>query len=128
MQIRRFFKEGKFTDENQIPILKSMDFRMVSEKMQRIAEVCENFGKINDKEVINILKDLKEHYSKSFFYFLDSLFDKGPEVWKKSKDLEASISRLQKKAEKNKDLALYSQSKDLMQIFRHSKEISALIR
>lgn len=128
MQVRRFFKEGKFTDENQIPILKILDFRMVAEKMQRIAEICESFRQIEDKEVINILKELKDHYSKSFFYFLDSLFEKGPEVWKKSKDLEASISRLQKKAEKNKDLALYSQSKDLMQIFRYSKEISALIR
>jgi phosphate uptake regulator len=128
MQIRRFFKEGKFTQENQIPILKSLDFRMVAEKMQRIAEICENFGKIKDKDVINIIKDLKEHYSKSFFYFLDSLFNKGPEVWKKSKDLEVSINRLQKKAEKSKDLALNNQARNLMQIFRYSKEISGLIR
>jgi len=128
MQIRRFFKEGKFTNENQIPILKSLDYRMVSEKIQRIAKILYDFKNITSPEIKNLLEDIKRNYSKSFFYFLDGKFNKGPEVWKTGKELANKITKLQNKSEKNNDLKLNNQSRDLSELLKYSKEISSLIR
>ena len=39
MQIRRYLTEGKFTEQNQITLTRAMDFRMVAEKVERIADI-----------------------------------------------------------------------------------------
>lgn len=127
MQIRRFFKEGRFTKENQIPILKSLDFRMVAEKMQRIGEIIDNFGKI-EKKLIKPTKKIQEYYSKAVLYFINGNYEKAPFVWEQSREIEKELKKISKQAEKSKNLSLYKQTQSLSQISRYSKEIGALIR
>lgn len=111
MQIRRFLSEGKYTDENQISLLRAMDLRMVAEKIQRIAELIQNIQKNN--KIIQILKETDAYYSKSFNYFLKEDFEKALPLWNEGK-------ALQNKSEKI--------NKDIMQIVRYSREITMLVR
>lgn len=128
MQIRRFFKEGKFTEENQIPILRSLDFRMVAEKMQRIGEIVDNFGKVNNKELIRLIKEIQAYYSKTVLYFMDNNYEKAPIVWSGGENIEKELKKILKQSIKSKNMTLYEQTQDLLQISRYTKEIAALIR
>ncbi|MDD5192104.1 MAG: hypothetical protein PHH54_01250 [Candidatus Nanoarchaeia archaeon] len=118
MQIRRFLSEGKFADENQIPLTRALDLRMVAEKIQRIGEIIESIKKI-DKELIPISKSVEEYYSKSFNYFMQSDFKKALPLWEEANILNKKCERI--KADKEK-------LKGVMQILRFAKEISMLVR
>jgi len=112
MQIRRFLEEGKFAKENQIPLVRAMDFRMAAEKIQRIGEIAENYktSQINS----SIMKTVIDYYSRAFFSFLNTNFENALSLWSEEK-------LLKKKLEKSAD-------NDLLQIIRYSKEISMLVR
>jgi phosphate uptake regulator len=109
MQIRRFLEEGKFAKENQISLVRAMDFRMVAEKIQRIAEIAENYKTKTDK---NLIQNIVDYYSKSVFSFLNSNFEKALSLWSEEKSLSKKVSKDSK----------------LSQIVRYSREISMLVR
>jgi phosphate uptake regulator len=112
MQIRRFLEEGKFAKENQISLVRAMDFRMVAEKIQRIAEIADNYKEKNmNKELI---KTAIDYYSKAVFSFLTPNFEKALALWSEEKLLKRKLEK------KNNE--------ELAQIVRYSKEISMLIR
>lgn len=111
MQIRRFLSEGKYTDENQISLLRAMDLRMVAEKIQRIAEIIQNLQKT--PKTIQLLKEIDEYYSKSFNYFIKENFEKALPLWNEGKSLQNKSEKL---------------DKEIMQIVRYSREITMLVR
>ncbi|MEI6731547.1 MAG: hypothetical protein WCK90_02600 [archaeon] len=110
MQIRRFLSEGKYTDQNQISLIRAMDIRMVAEKVQRVAEHIANLQK--NPKITSLVKEIDSYYSKSIKYFIEEDFDKALPLWNDSKSL-------QKKCTANNELA---------QMVRLSKEISMLVR
>jgi phosphate uptake regulator len=111
MQIRRFLSEGKYTDENQISLIRAMDIRMVAEKIQRIAELIQSLKK--DTKTIPLLKELDEYYSKSFNYFINENFEKALPLWNEGKTLQNKSEKI---------------SNEIMQIVRYSREITMLVR
>jgi len=124
MQIRRFLDEGKFTKENQIPLVRAMDFRMVSEKIQRIGEIVINLNNIRTKELKQFLGELNDHYSKSVFSFLSNNYPKAQEHWERGKQLKKKFERLLK----NQTSQGKEQIKDIGQILRYANEMAGLIR
>ena len=105
MQIRRFLSEGKYTEENQISLIKAMDYRMIAEKIERISGVLLNLKK--DSYLVQI----KEFYSDSFNYFINEEFDKSLGLLKQEKILLNKIK-----------------NKDLLEILKYAKNIGMLIK
>ncbi len=124
MQVRRFLTEGKYTEENQIPLIKAMDIRMVAEKMQRIAEHI-----INMKSSKTILfEEIEDYYADSFRYYSTENFDKASLLWKKGNLLWKKYEEKKQKAKQKKDFEKYETVSSLQQITRLAKEISMLVR
>lgn len=117
MQIRRFLEEGKFTKENQIPLIKALDYRMVAEKMQRVSEIAESLEKA-EEEITN-------YYSNSALCFINNNYQKALELWLEQKNLQKKYNR---KISESKNVAEYMKIEALRQILRLSKEISMLVR
>jgi len=109
MQIRRFLSEGKFAEENQIPLVRALDFRMVAEKIERISDILMNLDKVEDKK---ILSEVKEYYKKSFASFISSNFDKALSLWTEEKHLPEKIRH----------------NDNLMHLLNYAKDISMLVR
>ena len=88
MQIRRFLAEGKYTEENQISLLRATDCRMVAEKIEKISDLLSN----NKTEQ---LKKIKEFYSKSFNVFLNNKFEDSLLLLKEEKELKNNENTIQ---------------------------------
>jgi len=108
MQIRRYLDEGKFTKENQIPLIRAMDYRMVAEKFQRIGEIASEIKKPT-KDLIEITK----FFASCGNAFIHSNYKKAPELWDEGKRLDSKL-----KDQKSEDA----------QILRYTREISGLLR
>lgn len=126
MQIRRFLGEGKFIEENQISLLRAMDYRMVAEKTERTSELLKNFGEIEKREVLDLLKKIKEEYEKAFDLFVSSNFKDSLEV--DYSKLNKSIGEQRIKAEKSKDIKLLGQIEKLEKILKYTNETLKLTR
>ncbi|MEI7718479.1 MAG: hypothetical protein WCI72_01310 [archaeon] len=120
MQIRRFLEEGKYTEENQIPLIRAMDLRMAAEKIQRVSEIATDFEKINNKEISKFAELVREYYSKSILCLINSNYEKALALWSEEKELKEKYSKFEKKKDKT--------TEGLFQIVRYSKEISMLVR
>lgn len=105
MQIRRFLSEGKYTEENQISLIKAMDYRMIAEKIERISGVLLNLNKNNQ------LVQMKKFYSDAFNYFINEEFDKSLNLFKQEKLLSKQIT-----------------NKDLLELLKYAKNIGMLIK
>jgi len=103
MQIRRFLTEGKFTKENEMPLIRALDYRMVAEKVDRIIRLTEQ-GKIP--------KEVADYYRKAFSYFVNNDFEKALLLWDEEK-------RLQKK---------FGKQAFITQVLGYVREISMLVR
>ena len=125
MQIRRFLDEGKFTKENQITLLKAMDYRMVAEKIQRVGEIMFSIDEIKDKELRSSLEKVQDHYSRAVLAFINSNYDKAPSLWEKGNALIKEGNRI---VLLKKDLKIYSKARDIHQVLRYANEIAGLIR
>ncbi len=118
MQIRRFLSEGKYTDENQISLIRAMDIRMVAEKVQRVGEILSGFSTKEDK-TLKMLKEIDTYYSQATKYFIEENFNKALLLWKKAEEIKTACEKL---ALNEKDKTL------LLNLIRYSKEISMLVR
>jgi len=115
MQIRRFLDEGKFTRENQISLIRAMDFRMVAEKIQRIGEAASDLGNSKNRIDPDLLNKISKTYEKVFFCFLNESYKKAPGVWENVENLSKKVIKLEK-------------NENLKTIINYMKEISGLIR
>jgi len=122
MQVRRFLSEGKFTKENQISLIRALDFRMVAEKIQRVT-----LKLIELKEPSDDLEKIKELYSKSILLFLASDYEKAIPLWKEIRDEMNKLEKIKDKQLKG-TVQTYNKTLILYEILNYAKEISMLIR
>ena len=109
MQIRRFLTEGKFTKENEMPLIRALDYRMAAEKIDRI---------IKSAEAGIVPKDIIEYYTKAFSYFRNNDYEKALHLWEEEKLLQEKYQRLK----------VGSKREALLNILGLAREISMLIR
>ena len=121
IQVRRFLDEGKYSKENQIPLIRALDFRMAAEKVQRVAEISESIEKITDKNVEKLLQTIKDYYSKASFCFINTNFEKALSLWTEEKTIKNTASKIKNKQE-GKNL------EEMIKITRYAKEITMLVR
>lgn len=126
MQVRRFLDEGKFTQENQISLIRALDFRMVGEKIERIADLIKEMDKIKDKEFIDVLNLIKEKYEIAFRVFIKSDYEKSLDLFNGDENMK--LDKLEKKAIRSKDLKLSSNVIKVKDFLRYSREIGFLTR
>jgi len=125
MQIRRFLEEGKFAQDNQISLLRALDFRMVGEKIKRIADISKDISS-RDKEVLYIFKEISQLYEKAFNSFIANDYKKSLEI-STEKEL-ALLSRLENQSKKKKDVVLLENVINLERFLSYSREIAQLTR
>ncbi len=127
MQIRRFLSEGKFVKENQIPLVKAMDFRMIAEKIQRISEHLLKFEHI-DTSLIPFIQEIKAYYRETYVCFSNDAFEKSVPLWKKGTEFSKKLETMKQPFIARKDFFGYENILELLQITRYVKEISMLVR
>lgn len=59
---------------------------------------------------------------------MDNNYEKAPIVWSGGENIEKELKKILKQSIKSKNMTLYEQTQDLLQISRYTKEIAALIR
>lgn len=128
MQIRRFLSEGKFTRENEIPLIKVLDFRITAEKISRISYYLKAIDKLNDKELKNFLLEVKDYYSRSFNYFINDDYEKALLLWDEERKLMNKYDKLKRNIIKLKNLELYEKFNYISIILRYALEISMQVR
>lgn len=109
MQVRRFLAEGKFTQENQIPLIRAMDLRMVAEKVRRIGNALIQIAESQKSKdpagsAVVLVSHLKGPYTVAFESFVSGDFERSLDIWKgnqaAAKRFESAIAGM-KKAMKN---------------------------
>src|SRR3989344_7645578 len=85
MQIRRFLTEGKFTKENEMPLIRALAYRMAAEKIDRI---------IRFTEAGTVPEDIRDYYSKAFSYFRNNDYEKALHLWNEEKKLQEKYKQL----------------------------------
>lgn len=128
MQVRRFLSEGTYVKENQIPLIRALDIRMVAEKIQRIGGLAHSFNKLDRTELIKSLKDAKEFYSEAFGYFISLNYEKALTMWHREVDKQKKFDKIKAFSFKHKDVILYRNIAKISYILRYAKEISMLVR
>jgi len=128
MQIRRFLSEGKYIKDKSITLVRSMDIRMVAEKMQRITQNIVQLDNNAEEPIQDILNQLIEYYKKAFSYFFNNEFEKSVKLWSESKTISNKIKIIENNSKKNKNFNLYKQTTHVHSILRYAKEISMLLR
>ncbi|MFA5084628.1 MAG: hypothetical protein WC475_04625 [Candidatus Paceibacterota bacterium] len=127
MQTRRFLSEGKFTKENQIPIIRALDFRMAAEKVQRVGAIISGMEGM-DKELLGLFGKARKNYSDSVLYFIGNDYGKAIVLWKEIKDERVAAEKLCARFFREKNIRMYKKTQDILEILRYAKEISMLIR
>ncbi len=114
MQARRYLEEGKYTEKNNISLIRVLDCRMVAEKIMRITKYAVSLGqtKKEDKEKI------KKYYQEAFDAFMTNSFEKAVPLWKKGNEISVSFQAAKPSLENQANL----------QILQYAKEISMLVR
>ncbi|MFC1730905.1 hypothetical protein ACFL6I_11280 [candidate division KSB1 bacterium] len=128
MQVRRFFSEGKFTEQNQISLIRALDCRMVAEKIERVADILKRMEDIKNQELNKLAAVIKDYYAKSFNSFISSDYEKALTLRAYEKKEREGYEKFKAKARKSKDLPSYLQANGLLQLMVYSKEISMLVR
>jgi phosphate uptake regulator len=108
MQIRRFISEGRFAQENQIPLIRALDCRMAAEKIEKIADILKSDALRSCKPGAK-MKNIKDYYQKAFDAFISSNYQK-------ALTLRADMQRLG------------VQHSSLHEIASYAKDISMLVR
>lgn len=128
MQIRRYLSEGKFAEKNQIPLIRGMDYRMVAEKIERLADIIKNLDAINDEKLKETLKEIKQYYSKSVNAFVSENYDNAVSLFGEAKKKKINLKVFKEKALRKKDINEYIIINNLEKILDYAKEISMLVR
>ena len=114
MQARRYLEEGKYTEKNNISLIRVLDCRMVAEKIMRITKYAPSLEQVKkeDKEKI------KKYYQEAFDSFISNNFEKAVPLWKKGNELSFAVHAIKASIETQAHL----------QILQYAKEISMLVR
>ncbi len=108
MQVRRFLGEGQFARTN-VPLIRAMDFRMVAERIERIADILKRLNP-RGQEVRDV-EQVRKFYVKAFGCFRNEDFDSAVPIWAEERALRRTI-----------------RAPAAISILRLAKEISSLVR
>ena len=125
MQVRRFLEEGKFTKENQIPLIRVLDARMVAERVKRIINLVALIQPLEKKELLLFLKEIRHFYQQSFQFFIGNIFEKALALYPEKDQLLTKYHSFQQNI---KSITLQMQYHHLTRMLVYSTEISMLIR
>ncbi len=125
MQVRRFLDEGKFTKENQIPLIRVLDARMVAERVKRIINLCVLISPLEQKELLALLKEIRHVYQEAFQFFMANAFEKALLLYPERDRLLQKYHSFEKKIH---SIPLQMQYHRLTRMLTYSTEISLLIR
>ena len=128
MQIRRFLSEGKFTQQNQISLIRALDIRMVAERIERMADIMLKIARPLDLETMHLLGRVREYYGQSFGSFFEQRYDRASTLMAEERAERAAGETLRTKAMARKDIPLYDRTNAVLQLFAYAKEISMLVR
>jgi len=128
MQIRRFMGEGKFAEQNQIGLVRAMDYRMTGMKVDDIADIMLAFEDIKSQSIRNMLNETAEFYKRAFLSFINNDFDKALKLWSEERVLEKKYSMLIDDIRKRKNIDDYKQACDLLQVMKLARRVSMLVR
>ncbi|MBU1975498.1 MAG: hypothetical protein KKG59_03790 [Nanoarchaeota archaeon] len=127
MQVRRFLSEGKYVKENQIPLIRALDFRMVAEKVERIGHFAQELG-MSKHLNIKYVKIARDYFQRSFNCFIKPDYDKATPLWQEAWVIQKQIEKKIDQAHKSGNIDNYQEFSTLLWISRTSKDISMLIR
>ncbi len=125
MQVRRFLEEGKFTKENQIPLIRVLDARMVAERVKRIINLIVMIQPLEKKELLVFLTEIRHFYQQSFQFFMGNAYEKALALYPQKEDLLEKYHSFQQNI---KSITLQMQYHHLTRMLSYSTEISMLIR
>ncbi len=108
LQVRRYIGEGKFVEENKIPLLRAMDMRMIAEKIERIGAILRDV-KIN----LNGQESVRDYYKACFDAFIGSNYNKALGLYQLGEQLLSQFK---------------SKNGDLERLVVYAREISTLTR
>ncbi len=119
MQVRRFLSEGEFTKENQIPLIRALDFRMVAEKLHRITAII-----LSGIDLVSI-KKTRGVLDSAIGCFLKEDFEGSLKIWQ---ELCKECERLSKAVACCQDTTRLRELYATSEILRLTKGISSLVR
>ena len=127
MQIRIFLSEGRYTEENQISLVRAMDIRMAAERIRRICETSKTLAG-DDKTIKNILETFKILYKRTFESFIKSDFESATALYNEYNPMLDYCDKIMKEQKLEKDVKKYKSIIDLKHLLCLGKEMSMLIR
>ena len=107
MQVRTYLSKGYYISPDSISLIRALDYRMVSEKMERIGDILKN---IEDVRHVDIYRQVFEYFNKAVLCFIADDFEK-------SCRLDPVYHGLRDKVEL-----------ELRDVLEYSKDISGLVR
>ncbi len=119
MQTRRYIDEGRFAEENQIPLIRALDVRMVAEKIERIADILK--GTARDRDVAKA----KAYYTRVFDAFLFEEYEKAIKLYNEGRSVVEYYSTRSAAAKTKEEYARFDGMRALNQWIL---EISMLVR
>lgn len=125
MQVRRFLEEGKFTKENQIPLIRVLDARMVAERVKRIINLVVLIQPLEKKELLLFLQEIRHFYQQAFQFFMANAYEKALLLYPERDRLLQKYHSFEKKIS---SIPLQMQYHRLTRMLTYSTEISLLIR
>jgi len=109
MKLRSYISKGEYATEEDVPLIKAVDYRMVSEKVERIADIIKNLELTEEEK--ERARDLFEYFNKVIECFINNEFEESCELNYRYEELKGKIEK-----------------KELNRILELTKDISDLIR
>ncbi|MFQ6050998.1 MAG: AbrB/MazE/SpoVT family DNA-binding domain-containing protein [Candidatus Hydrothermarchaeota archaeon] len=129
MHTRTYLEQGLYTlPEKELTLLRCLDFRLASEKIERIGDLLKKSAELYeqiDDEILNVLIEIKEEYKKAFFSFLSEDFNKACELWDKKEGIRKKLIELEERFENVEKLKLIQ---NISQVYEHIVDIADLVR
>ena len=127
LQVRRYLDEGKFSKENQIPLIRALDSRMAAEKLQRINELLSTINNL-PPNLMPVFSVIRDYFSRTGLSFINNDYEKSRNLWIEGKSRLKKIHILREQNLKTKNTLLHEHILNLQDTLRYSREISMLVR
>lgn len=127
--IRQYLQEGGYVQSSEISLVDAMDYRLASEKLERIADELKTLtGNDIDKEVTAFGGEVYKKYQKIIPSFLKQNFELAVQMWGGYERAVKEGRALEKKLMKNKDFRNIQYLNCYLKILEYTKDISNLVR
>ena len=127
--IRQYLQEGGYTQDQDISLLKAMDYRLASEKIERIADKLKFISnRKTDFHVYKFGNKIYEKYKMAITSFLKEDFETAISMWEKFNQFKKEASAIEKRLMKKKDFDSIKTLHAYLQILEYVNDIANLVR